>query len=351
MAIAFAPPRTIRCADVVGRSRVMTASAPRSARAGLVMRFATGSVLAYCSVFPIVQVALIAESWDGGYHRAAWALAATAIYLPLHLRHVLYAVRGGRAPYAWATVLVMAAVIVGVLPLAGSFWLLSMHAIAVSALIALRPRWSLPIVAAVVIAQTPLALAVHSSAVDSTTYYTLSVLWRTSVVFVPVWLLGTVRQLDAARQALARDAVLRERLSIDGELRRTLGIALAGITARGERAGSLTERSAVDDALRDLVASSRRTLGDARQLIRSYHRPSVRGELSTAAALLTAAGIRTRVVLPPDEPPGADFREQLRAATAELLRDGTVRSCVLAVDAAGRLDVSRGAELATVADD
>jgi two-component system sensor histidine kinase DesK len=166
-----------------------------------------------------------------------------------------------------------------------------------------------------------------------------------------VWLLGTVRQLDAARQALAREAVLRERLSIDGELRRTLGIALAGIAARGERAGSLSEPSAVDEALQDLVASSRRTLADARQLIRSYHRPSVRAELSTAATLLAAAGIRTRVVLPPDEPPGASFREQLRAATAELLRDGAVRSCILTVDADGRLDVSRGADLAVVGDD
>lgn len=326
---------------------------PRSARAGVVTRFATGGVLAYCSVFPIMQVAVIAESSDGGHRRAAWALAATACYLPLHLRHVLYAVRGTRPPHGASTFLAMAAVIAAVIPMAGTLWLPTTHAVAVSALIVLRPRWSLPAVAAVVAAQTPLALALHSSLTDAATYYTLTVLWRSSVVFVPVWLLGTVRQLDAARQALARDAVLRERLTIDGELRRTLGIALAGIAARGERAGSLVERSAVDDALHDLVARSRHTLAEARQLIRSYHRPSLRAELSTAAALLTAAGIQTRVVLPPDGRFDAapDFRDRIRAATAALLRDGSARPCVLSVGADGQLDVTRGAELAAVGDE
>jgi hypothetical protein len=317
------------------------------------MRFATGGILAFCAVFPIVQVVVIAASLDHWHRRAAWALAATAVYLPLHLRHVLYAVRGTRPHYAGATVLVMAAAIVGVLPMVGPYWLPSMHAIAVSALIVLRPRWSLPVVVAVVAAQTPLALALHSSVVDATTYYTLTMLWRTSVVFVPVWLLGTVRQLDAARQALARDAVLRERLTIDGELRRTLGIALAGIAARGERAGSLVERSAVDAALHDLVARSRHTLAEARQLIRSYHRPSVRAELSTAVALLAAAGIETRVVLPPDGSFDAapEFRARIRAATAALLRDGSARACVLSVRADGQLDVRRGGELVVVGDE
>lgn len=353
MAIAFAPPGTIRCARVVGRSQVMMVTAPRSARAGVVMRFATGGVLAYCSVFPIMQVAVIAESSDGGHGRAAWALAATACYLPLHLRHVLYAVRGTRPSYGVATFLAMTAVIAAVIPMAGTLWLPTMHVIAVSALIVLRPRWSLPAVAAVVAAQTPLALALHSSLVDATSYYTLTVLWRSTAVFVPVWLLGTVRQLDAARQALARDAVLRERLTIDGELRRTLGIALAGIAARGERAGALVERSAVDAALHDLVASSRHTLAEARQLIRSYHRPSLRAELETAAVLLTAAGIDTRVVLRSDELPDAapEFRARIRAATAALLRDGSARSCVLSVGADGQLDVRRGGELVVVGDE
>jgi len=144
--------------------------------------------------------------------------------------------------------------------------------------------------------------------------------------------------------ALARDAVLRERLTIDSELRRTLGIALAGIAARGERAGSLVERSAVDDALHDLVARSRHTLAEARQLIRSYHRPSVRAELSTAVALLAAAGIQTRVVLPPDGSFDAapEFRARIRAATAALLRDGSAGPCVLSVGVDGQLSVTHG---------
>jgi signal transduction histidine kinase len=317
-----------------------------TARPRTFMRFATGGILAYCTVFPIVQVAVIAESAGGGYRRAAWALAATACFLPLHLRHVLHAVRGTRPAHAVSSFVIMSAIIVGVTPLAGPIWLPTYHAIAVSALIVLRPRWSLPVVAAVVVAQAPLAMALDSAIITPGAYYTLTVIWRSSAVFVPVWLLGTIRQLDTARQALARDAVVRERLDIDAELRRTLGIALAGIAARGESASSRVDRdpATVDGELQDLVDSSRRTLAEARQLIRGYHRPSLRAELLTATALLGAAGIETRLVLPSGElDAGPDVRAEIRAATSALLRDGTARSCVITVtgrDGGPHLDVS-----------
>jgi signal transduction histidine kinase len=317
------------------------------------MRYATGGVIAYCMVFPIVQVGVIAESADGSYGRAAWALAATACFLPLHLRHVLSAVRGTRPPDAVWSFLVMSAVIAGAAPLAGPIWLPSFHAVAVSALIVLRPRWSLAVVAAVVIAQAPLALALDSTITAGASYYTLTVLWRSTAVFVPVWLLGTIRQLDTARQALAHEAVVRERLDIDAELRRTLGIALAGIAARGERAAALVDRDplALPGDLQELVDSSRRTLGEARQMVSSYHRPSLRAELSTAAALLTAAGIETTLVLPPAtqlETAGPQFRAQIRSATAALLRDGSTRRCVITVtsrDGQARLELTGDREL------
>ena len=354
MAISFAPPqlRPLRWARLIGGSRVVMVTAPTSVRPRSFMRYATGGVIAYCLVFPIVQVGVVAEG-GGGYRRAAWALAATACFLPLHLRHVRYAASGMRPPNGVRSFVIMSAVILGVLPLAGANWLPSCHAIAVSALIVLRPRCSLPIVAAVVIAQAPLALALDSPVTAAASYYTLTALWRSTAVFVPVWLLGTIRQLDTARQTLAHEAVVRERLDIDAELRRTLGIALAGIAARGERAAALVDRDpvALSGDLQELVDSSRRTLGEARQMVSGYHRPSLRAELSTAAALLTAAGIETTLVLPPAaqlEAAGPQFRAQIRSATAALLRDGSTRRCVITVtsrDGQARLELTGDGEL------
>jgi hypothetical protein len=62
--------------------------------------------------------------------------------------------------------------------------------------------------------QAPLALAFPLAAPAAIPgapyYYPITLLWRTSAVFVPVWLVAAVRQLEAARNDLARDAVLRE---------------------------------------------------------------------------------------------------------------------------------------------
>jgi two-component system, NarL family, sensor histidine kinase DesK len=169
-------------------------------------------------------------------------------------------------------------------------------------------------------------------------------LWRTSAVFVPVWLVALVRQLEAARNDLARDAVLRERLTVDGHLRATLGVALASISARGQRSASLagTDPGSAARELAALVEISRGTLADTRRLLNGFRQPPLRAELETAAGLLTAAGIATRLVLPAGDPPGSvspelrsGLRSGLRSATARLLRDGSARTCVITLAYAG----------------
>src|SRR5438128_1250084 len=195
----------LRLADSVDRSEVVIAL-PASESSTVFVRFATAGALAYCSVFPFIQIGLVAESWAGGYGRAAWALAATAVYLPIHLRHVHYAIRGRRPPAGAGGLAIMTVAIAAALPVSRELWLPTFHAAAVSALIVLRPRWSLPFFGALLIAQAPLSLALHSQIPSAPSYYTLTLIWRTSAVFLPVWLIGTVRQLEAARRALADDA-------------------------------------------------------------------------------------------------------------------------------------------------
>jgi hypothetical protein len=333
-------------------------------RSGWPARFATPGALVFSSVFSLVQLGLIAEYPGGSTGDARWALVATACYLPLHLHHVYWASRGIRPPAGVWTLLALAAVVSAAVPEAGANWLPVYAVVAVSAVLVLPWPWSLPVAAGVALAQAPLAHAVDSPLPDATTYYVFAVWWRASALFVPVWLLGAVRQLQATRRSLADEAVVRERLRIDGELRSTVGTALEAIATRGQRAVALIEdgenggdgaggAGVLEDEVRELVDGSRRALAQARQLINGYRQPALAAEVASAAALLTAAGIATRVELPPGGlPPAATadpaVRATLRAATAGVLHDDRARSCVIRVTWNGgraRLDVrSPGAD-------
>jgi two-component system, NarL family, sensor histidine kinase DesK len=316
----------------------------------LLARVSPVGVAAYCLVFPVVQIGLIAAS-NPGYGQVAWAATATAAYAPLYLRQIWYLVGDRRPPHAGWTLAVMTAIIAGATPLAGGWWLPSFAAVAVCLLMEVPWRWSLPAVAVLIAAQVPLAVAVPAASWPDAPaaripFFAVTLGWRTAAVFIPVWLARAVRQLDAARRELAQDAVLRERLRVDARLRQTLGTALASIAARGQRSAVLAaEGASAGPELTGLIEISRSALADTRQMLRGLSRPSLWAELETAASLLTAAGIQTRLVLPAGEPPSqvsAGFRDELRSTTARLLRAETARTCVLAVtrdSAQVRLDI------------
>lgn len=317
-------------------------------------------ISAYCLVFPVISVGVLAAS-NPGFTRAGWAIAATVVFSPLYLRHVAYFVRGRRPPGLGWTLTAMTLVMFGAVPLAGGWWLPMFFALAVSLLTTLPWRWSLSGVAVLVLAQAPLALEFPAPAfpvvASEPSYFALNVLWRTAAVFVPVWLVRAVRQLDAARRELAEDAVLRERLRVDARLHGTLGAALGSIVARGQRSASLVhgDPGSAGAELTALIDTSRGALADTRRLLSGLHQPSLRAELETAASLLRAAGISTRLALPADDPPGGastTFRSQFRSATASLLRDESARACVITLTSASgqpRLDIQvDGKDLASM---
>jgi two-component system sensor histidine kinase DesK len=318
-----------------GPDRGGAPEAPGRAPEGSRARLADLGIVAYAAVFPLLQVAVICESPGLGYGPGAWAAGATAVALPLHLRHVAHALRGTRPPHGGLSLLVVAAAVVAVTPWASGTWLPSYHMVLVSALIVLRPPWSLVAAAVVVAVQAPLAAAVDEFIPDAVTYYPLTVVWRSASVFVPIWLVATVRQLRATRRALADEAVVRERVRIDDELRETLGTALEAIVHRGGRAAARPPTDpALAGELEALVQGSRQASADARRLVSSYRSGSLRAELGIAASLLGAAGIRTRLELPPGPLPdvvGEEARNALRSAMARLLRDDAVRACVIRV--------------------
>jgi two-component system, NarL family, sensor histidine kinase DesK len=342
-------PRVLPWRRVDSRPETVVSLTDSTPPALLTRRTLTG-VAAYCMIFPVISVGVLAAS-NPGFTRAAWAIAATAAFSPLYLRHVLYFVRGLPPPAPGWTLTAMTLVMFGAVPLAGGWWLAMFFALAVCLLTTLPWRWSLSGVAVLIVAQVPLALGFPAPefpvVASEPSYFALNLLWRTAAVFVPAWLVRAVRQLDAARRELADDAVLRERLRVDARLRGTLGAALGSIAVRGQRASALAPEhpDLAGGELAALIETSRGALAGTRRLLSGLHQPSLRAELETAAGLLTAAGISTRLALPASDPPGdisTEFRSQLRSATAKLLRDESARTCVIALTSAGgqaRLDI------------
>lgn len=319
-------------------------------------RFSATGVVAFCMGFPTIQIGVVAAS-AAGLGKPAWALVATMIYAPLFARVAWSYVRGVRPSAAGWTLAAMTLVIIGAVPFAGGWFLPAFFAPTVTGLILLSWRWSLLWMAGLTAAQVPLALAFPVDLPSSPPYFAFTLLWRTTSVFVPLWLVAAVRQLQAARRELAEDAVLRERLRVDSELRDTVGVALASIVARGHEAAALVERDtdSAGSKLVTLVQTSRGALTDTRQLLSGFRRPTLWAELATAADLLAAAGVETCLVVPDGDPPivDAEFRSELRSIMARLLRDDAVLACAMTVTSSNgrvRLDIDvDGKQLASMA--
>lgn len=342
MALALAAPTVVGAPS--GRISYVDVHAREREAAGLdavggttrPVKLAAAGAIGVSLALPLIQIVQIAFELVvsiGGRAEAIWAVVATALYLPLHIRHVVYAVRGLRPPGAMWTLAAMAVIILGALPLVGIGWLWGLSSLAVSALLLLRPPWSVMVFGALVAAPMLLAAAFHDTRAGP--YFSLAVAWR-SAPFVFIWLAGAIRELTAARQAAAGRAVEQERLWIDAELRRTLGGALEEIAGHGAAAGAAAGRSIpeAEAELRELVAGARRTLAETRRMVRGYQQASLRAELETAAALLAAGDIRARIEA--EDPRLLDtvdegLRAALRHEIAGLLQDGSTRGCVFSV--------------------
>jgi two-component system sensor histidine kinase DesK len=334
----------------------------RDDRAGRFVRLASVGVIAWSvSLTARNLYLLIIQSWPHGY---LWAVGATAVYLPLGIILVLRAIRNAPARSSGWLLAAVAAVILGMLPFGGPWWPPNVAILAGLALIFARPPWSVPLLAALVMAAVTAAflwgrVPPGAGQAGSTYQYdgfdTVDILWSGIALAVLVWLARIVRELQAARQELAARALVVERQRIDDELARTLGTALERIIAGAAAASALArdDPQAAARELRALTGRSRTTLAEARAVLTGYRDVSLGAELRAASTLLTAAGIRTAVVLPDGElsqelPPG--LRTRLRAAVTEALSDGTRGECILTITPAadGGLDIqlTTGPELA-----
>jgi len=313
-------------------------------RSGWFILLATAGVAAFSLGRPLDALYIIATSTvETG--RTVYAVAALACYLPLQVWLVLSAARDARGRrQAWALA-ATAAVIIGMLPVVGIQWVGTLYSLAALVLVSLRRPWSFLLYGVLVAAPTPLAFAFGQP--EWALYFTTGMLWFSMPLAAGIWLVHAARELQAARLALAEEAVVRERLRIDGELRDTLGAGLEKIVVGGERAAGLVanDPSASGRELRGLVGGARLTLAEARGMVTRYREVSLRAELETSAALLSAVGIDVRLELPPGELPDtldAGERAALRGEIARLLSETRRASMTISVtrlDGRARLEL------------
>jgi hypothetical protein len=298
------------------------------------IRFASS----FAVTFSVVFAGLVAGSisvWPPTSSHMVPAIGATAFYLVLHLHHLRYGLRGEPPPWGWVTVAAMGVVIFGVTPLLGSMWVFAFFAVGSSILLVAPPGWAVVLFGAVA-AAAGIAMAMFDQSPGAVAWTTIGVVFRGAVPYVFVWMVGALRDLESARAALARDAVVAERAQLEERLSDSIGVQLDAIASRGDGVSDRLEAGApAADDLDALIEGARAALSDARRLVASFRRRSAREEMSTAADLLRAAGMDVRLAVadPRSQVPLDDRqRRTLREAIAELLRSGPAGVVALSFD-------------------
>ncbi|WP_433800126.1 sensor histidine kinase [Actinomycetospora sp. CA-084318] len=156
------------------------------------------------------------------------------------------------------------------------------------------------------------------------------------VIFALTRLAGFVRQLHDARDELSRLAVAQERLRFARDAHDLLGLSLSAVTVKAEVVDRLvdTDPAAAHAELRELLAVSRRALGEVRMVAAGAAELSLPEELRSARSVLDAAGIDLSVlgvdVELPDEV-AALFATMLREAVTNVLRHAKAGACHVAI--------------------
>lgn len=220
---------------------------------------------------------------------------AALVAVPLHIRHVLYGLRGERPPGGIWTLALLILVNVVALRFVGPVWLMQFASLVVSILIVVPGAWGMALAAAVAV--SPFALVGAQWYAENVnapgTYLVFAITWRATTQYIPLRLTAAIRALDMTGRELEARAVVEARVRIDTELRTSVASALEQIVARGDAARGTAEHDPRNAAaeLRKLVADSRRALAQTRRLVAQFRGSSRRGGLDARpVALLPTDG-------------------------------------------------------------
>jgi two-component system sensor histidine kinase DesK len=149
-------------------------------------------------------------------------------------------------------------------------------------------------------------------------------------------LIDVNQELVAAREEVARLAVSEERARFARDLHDLLGHSLTVIAVKAELAERLIAAGSPDVAqhVGDITTVARSALGEVREAVSDYRRPTLVSEMAGARMALEAAGIEARLEstdmpLPPEVE--AVLAWAVREGTTNTIRHSGARSCRIAV--------------------
>jgi len=167
----------------------------------------------------------------------------------------------------------------------------------------------------------PLALLVRGLGLDMIGFVRLS---------------DALRELQSAREELARQAVTEERLRMARDLHDLLGHTLSLITLKSELAGRLLEKDphAATQQVHEVERVARQALRDVREAVAEYRKRSLRGELDGARQILEAAGIACTIEYEPQSiPPAIDMvlAWVIREGVTNVIRHSRAQHCLIRI--------------------
>ncbi|MDT7580948.1 MAG: two-component system, NarL family, sensor histidine kinase DesK [Pseudonocardiales bacterium] len=298
---------------------------------GSTVRLATAGVVAYAVASPLMNLWSYLRYPEDQFRPWIVVLVLAAVPLLAWLARA-----AAEAPFTRAQLVALAAALALTATVAVAEgpprWIV-LYVPAALVAVALPRVWSVVFLVGLLAVAVVVAVALGQA--NYALYYAVGMLIGVSPLVVSIRLVRSVRQLRAAREELAAQAIARERARIDEDLTAVVGGALADLAGRADRAARLldTDPTSADGELRVLVADARRTLADARRVVRGYRDVSPAAELETAAALLAAAGIAARIEPGSSAGTPADpaRRTALRQEVARLLETGSAAEVVLTV--------------------
>ncbi len=147
-------------------------------------------------------------------------------------------------------------------------------------------------------------------------------------------------ELASAHERIEQLAVEAERERFARDLHDVLGHSLSVITLKAELAGRLLPDRPGEARrhVNELEQVAREALGEVRETVSGYRRPTLAGELAGARMALDAAGIELRLERGDEELPGeveALLAWTVREATTNVIRHSGARRCEIAIAPAG----------------
>ncbi|XRQ06764.1 sensor histidine kinase [Actinomadura welshii] len=338
--------RTARRAATDVRSIVgaLQGPSPRRHRPGRVTQSRLAwTILVFLTVgFGWQQVIYVHTAPDGSWRMTAVAAVVAAAVAALQLRHSSTVLRGRRprggawtlsaqvllifVPYAllgpeWATMACLATGSVLLVSRGRRAWVLFWLTIAV---------WCVP--------------ALWASYGTLFYLYTCAISVQIGVVVFALYRLPQLaREVDVARERLARMAALHERLRISRDVHDLLGLGLSTITVKAELARRLVTADPARAAaeLAELAALAERSRAEARAVAEEDSALSLRDEAVSARAALAAAGAEVRLDLsgladlPPSSPVDGALAAVLRESVTNVLRHAHPEHCSVTVAVRG----------------